>query len=117
MPSGSLSRQPLPSLGGVGGGLGWSFLLNISNARARAFYEQQGVTDAAPAFELSQPKGEALIMQCRHCLRYALGYCVKHGGRKPDWHEPLHLRLGDGRVFRLEFDCKHCQMNVYAGDV
>ena len=91
--------------------------LNISNARARAFYEQQGVTDAAPAFELSQPKGEALIMQCRHCLRYALGYCVKHGGRKPDWHEPLHLRLGDGRVFRLEFDCKHCQMNVYAGDV
>jgi putative protease len=22
--------------------------------------------------------------------------------------------LGDGRRFRLEFDCKHCQMNVYA---
>ena len=113
-------RMALPSFGGGGGGFPLPFGedgrgLNISNARARAFYEQQGLTDAAPAFELSQPKGEALIMQCRHCLRYALGYCVKHGGRKPDWHEPLHLRLGDGREFRLEFDCKHCQMNVYAG--
>ena len=27
---------------------------------------------------------------------------------------PLSLRLADGRRFRLEFDCKHCQMNVYA---
>jgi putative protease len=55
-------------------------------------------------------------MQCRHCLRYALGCCVKHGGRRPEWKEPLSLRLGDGRMFRLEFDCKQCQMNVYAAD-
>ena len=54
------------------------------------------------------------IMQCRHCLRYALGYCIKHGGKRPTWREPLSLRLGDGRLFRLEFDCKNCQMNVYA---
>lgn len=54
------------------------------------------------------------LMQCRHCLRYSLGYCVKHGGRKPEWKEPLVLRLGDGRRFRLEFDCRNCQMNLYA---
>ena len=30
------------------------------------------------------------------------------------WKEPLSLVLGDGRRFRLEFDCTHCQMNVYA---
>ena len=53
-------------------------------------------------------------MQCRHCLQYAMGYCVKHGGQKPTYKYPLYLRLGDGRRFRLEFDCKHCQMNVYA---
>ena len=41
-------------------------------------------------------------------------YCVKHGGRKPTWREPLTLRLGDGREFRLEFDCRQCQMNIYA---
>jgi putative protease len=53
-------------------------------------------------------------MQCRHCLRFALGFCVKHGGRKPEWREPLSLVLADGRRFPLEFDCQHCQMNVYA---
>lgn len=54
------------------------------------------------------------LMQCRHCLRYALGYCVKHGGKRPTWREPLTLQLGDGQRFRLEFDCRNCQMNVYA---
>ena len=54
------------------------------------------------------------LMECRHCLRFSLGYCVKHGGVPAPWHEPLYLRLGDGRLFRLQFDCKQCQMNVYA---
>ncbi len=59
--------------------------------------------------------GEAL-MHCRYCLRHELGYCVKHGGSKPTWREPLYLRLGDGRRFRLEFDCKRCEMKVYADE-
>ncbi|MBQ8656356.1 MAG: DUF3656 domain-containing protein [Prevotella sp.] len=53
------------------------------------------------------------LMQCRHCLRYALGYCTRRGGKRPTWREPLSLRLSDGRSFPLEFDCKHCQMNVW----
>ena len=57
-----------------------------------------------------------LLMQCRYCLRHELGYCIKYGGRRPQWHEPLTLRLGDGRRFQLEFDCRHCQMNVYGSD-
>ena len=89
------------------------YLYNIANAAARSFYERQGLQQPADAFELKEPK-EALLMQCRHCLRYALGYCAKHGGCKPEWHEPLFLRLGNGRQFRLEFDCRNCQMNVYA---
>ncbi len=52
------------------------------------------------------------LMQCRHCLRYALGFCVRHGGARPQWREPLYLRLSDGHRFRLEFDCHNCQMNV-----
>lgn len=92
-----------------------SYELNISNRLARAFYAEQGLSDVVPAFELSHQRN-ALLMQCRHCLRYALGACVKHGGKKPQWHEPLYLRLGDGRRFRLDFDCRNCQMNVYATD-
>ena len=84
---------------------------NVANGEARVFYERQGI-EAADALELREPQ-HALLMQCRHCLRYSLGYCVKRGGRRPQWKEPLCLELGDGRRFRLEFDCQHCQMNVY----
>ena len=84
---------------------------NVANGEARAFYERQGI-EAADALELREPQ-HALLMQCRHCLRFSLGYCVKRGGRRPQWKEPLCLELGDGRRFRLEFDCQHCQMNVY----
>ena len=84
-------------------------LYNIANLQASRFYGQP----APSAYEL-RPQPGALIMQCRHCLRYALGGCVRHGGRRPAWREPLALRLGDGRLFPLEFDCVNCQMNVYA---
>ena len=84
------------------------YLYNIANRLACDFY---GVKEPS-AYELRG--GQGPIMQCRHCLRYAMGYCAKHGGRHPEWREPLSLRLADGRCFRLEFDCKHCQMNVYA---
>ena len=86
----------------------YPYLYNIANRKAADFYH----ADALTAYELRG--GDGPLMQCRHCLRYALGHCVKHGGQRPTWKEPLSLRLGDGRMFRLEFDCKNCQMNVYA---
>jgi len=85
-----------------------AFMYNISNRLSQQFYGSTSTT----AFELRG--GDGPIMQCRHCIRYSLGYCVKHGGRRPEWREPLSLVLGDGRRFRLEFDCSNCQMNVYA---
>ena len=91
------------------------YLYNIANHRAKAFYIQAGLHQPSPAFEIESPK-RALLMQCRHCLRFALGYCVKHGGKRPQWHEPLYLRLSDGKRFKLEFDCNKCQMNIYAED-
>ena len=88
------------------------YLYNIANRLSCEFY---GV-DAPTAYELRG--GDGPIMQCRHCLRYALGRCRKNPADRStvEWREPLFLRLGDGRRFRLEFDCKHCQMNVYAED-
>ena len=92
------------------------YLYNAANREARRFYAAQGVAGAtsfeAPAGQ-SRPSGEVLLMQCRHCIRYSLGCCVKHGGQRPRWREPLFLVSADGRRFRLEFDCTKCQMNVY----
>lgn len=87
---------------------------NISNSASRRFYEQRGDAPLLTALEVDRKNFNLPLMQCRHCLRFSSGYCVKHGGREPEWKEPLSLRLGDGRVFPLEFDCKNCQMNVLA---
>ena len=87
---------------------------NIANQQSLDFYRQQGLRHPTKTYELQPLNDESQIMQCRHCIRYALGGCVKHGGRLLNWKEPVSLRLGDGRCFRLEFDCRHCQMNVYA---
>lgn len=88
----------------------FEYLHNAANEKARQFYAGLGLDINEKAFE--QGNEGNLLMQCRHCIRYTLGYCVRNGGKRPEWKEPLSLRLADGRSFQLEFDCKNCQMNV-----
>lgn len=114
-PSGTLAWQPEYRK--------FTYLYNIANTLAESFYQREGLSNVAAAYEVSQGADEGakrndsvLVMQCRHCLRYSLGHCVKRGGKQPTWKEPLYLRLGDGRRFRLEFKCDECQMNIYAGE-
>jgi len=91
--------------------LKYPYLYNAANQAARDFYRSQGIADAT-SLE-THPVGHPMLMQCRHCLRYSLGYCRKQGRGELPWREPLYLRLPDSRRFRLEFDCRNCQMNVY----
>lgn len=88
-------------------------LANVSNKSARAYYESVGVHDAIEAYE-TKPTQKTPLMTCRHCLRFALGHCIKHGGTQPTWHEPLFLSLPDGQRFSVKFDCRNCQMEIYA---
>lgn len=87
------------------------YLYNISNSIARKFYNESGLESSDSAFEVSTQTGK-ILMQCRHCLRYSFGVCSK-SGVKPSWREPLYLVSSDGRRFRLEFDCRKCQMNIF----
>lgn len=99
----------------------YPYIYNISNHAASSFYESQGLKRQEQSFEQQTAGGKSghttdrkpLIMQCRHCLRYSLGYCMRRGGKKAPWREPVRLRLGDGREFDLEFRCDECQMNVF----
>ena len=59
-------------------------------------------------YELTHDE-EVPVMICHHCIRRQLGACLKEGGRRQD----LCLRLGNGKLFRLEFDCKNCLMKIY----
>ncbi len=93
----------------------YPYLFNVANHDARAFYEAHGMSGLEPALETAEPK-RSVVMQCRYCIRHELGFCVRRGGKKPEWREPLTLRLGDGRGFRLDFRCDECQMNLLPAD-
>lgn len=90
-----------------------TYLGNVMNAQARTFYADHGVRKIDDAFEKVQPE-QATVMFCRHCIRYALGLCPKHGKspNAPQVNEPLSLRSADGRRFTLKFDCAHCIMEI-----
>ena len=98
----------------------YPYIYNVSNHLSRRFYALHGLEQIDEALETRSAAGKRqnakpdLLMQCRHCLRFSLGYCVKHGGKQPTWKEPLYLCLGDGQRFRLQFNCNECQMNLYA---
>lgn len=63
--------------------------------------------------EQEETEGASPLMTCRFCLRHAWGQCLKdRKSSNSKWREPLYLVLGDGRRFRLEFDCKKCEMYV-----
>jgi putative protease len=88
-----------------------TYLANVANRRAQEFYQARGAEKVAPAFELSAPQGSTLMF-CRHCLRYAMGWCPRQGGAKSPFREPYTLVSADGRRFALNFDCKQCIMTV-----
>lgn len=86
-----------------------TYLGNVSNSMARAFYARHAVESIEPAFELKH-RPDSVIMFCRHCLRYAIGECPRQKAGAPA--PKLALRSADGREFPLEFDCARCQMLV-----
>lgn len=96
-------------------GVQLTYLANVMNRRAEAFYTSLGAVVSEPAYEKKEPK-DAVLMFCKHCLRFSMGWCPKNGGRRSPFREPYYLVSGDGRRFRLEFDCKQCQMKVYADE-
>lgn len=100
-PAGHFSMYPMP------------YMYNIANRLAEEFYKEEGLKTIRPAFELQKPQSP-LIMQCRYCLRYEIGQCKKRSNPDTLLKDPLRIRLGDGRTFRLEFNCAHCMMNIYA---
>lgn len=90
-----------------------TYLGNVMNAQAVSFYAGHGVASIAPAFERA-PAEKVVLMFCKHCLRYSMGWCPVHQRERSPYREPYYLVSTDGKRFRLEFDCKNCQMKVNA---
>ena len=87
-----------------------TYLGNVSNSKAKAFYLNHQVKDVAPAFELSPPK-DVPLMFTKHCLRYSMGWCPVYQKERSPYQEPYYLLYKETRL-KLQFDCKACRMLV-----
>ncbi len=86
-----------------------SYLGNVYNDLARAFYAKHGVSVIDDAFECGNERGEVSLMITKHCLRYSFNRCPKQvKGIRPD---PMVLMQGKEKM-TLRFDCKRCEMHV-----
>ena len=93
-----------------------TYLANVYNKKARAFYEKHGVKMIAAAYEANQELDEVPVMITKHCLRFSHGMCPKEakgviGVQGTVTAEPMTLINGNDR-FTLKFDCKACEMHV-----
>ncbi|HQT25723.1 MAG TPA: DUF3656 domain-containing protein, partial [Burkholderiales bacterium] len=93
-----------------------SYLANVYNARARAFYEKHGVKLIDAAYEAHEEKGEVSLMITKHCLRFSFNLCPKQargiqGVQGQVRAEPMILANGDDKL-TLKFDCRACEMHV-----
>ncbi|MDH4216241.1 MAG: U32 family peptidase [Gallionella sp.] len=93
-----------------------TYLANVYNKAARAFYEKRGVKLIEAAYEAHENAGDVPLMIARHCIRYSLSLCPKQargviGVQGKVRAEPLMLVNGSEKL-RLEFDCRKCEMHV-----
>ena len=87
-----------------------TYLGNVSNSLAEAFYRQHGVERVEKAFELS-PRAGVPLMFTKHCLRYSMGWCPVHQKGQSPYKEPYYLRYKD-TLLRLRFRCDECRMEI-----
>ena len=93
-----------------------SYLANVYNEKARAFYHKHGVQLIAAAYESHEEPGEVSLMITKHCLRFSFNLCPKQakgvqGVQGQVRAEPMTLVSG-AETYTLKFDCKPCEMHV-----
>jgi putative protease len=93
-----------------------TYLANVYNQQAHAFYVKHGVRIVEAAYESHQELGEVSLMITKHCVRWSLSLCPKQakgvtGVQGTIRAEPLTMASG-GDTLTLRFDCKPCEMHV-----
>ena len=80
---------------------------NVTNSLAERFYRRHGVEQIEPALEL-QPTTRERVMVASYCIRREIGECLKEGSKL---RGNLYIEHGAAH-YRLNFDCKQCQMTL-----
>jgi putative protease len=88
-----------------------TYLDNICNQKAKAFYQNHGVTDFTSLAKGVAGEMDAALMTTKYCIKAQLGICPKMKGKVQQLNEPLTLTDNTG-IYELEFDCARCEMIV-----
>ncbi|SEJ17828.1 putative protease [Azotobacter beijerinckii] len=91
-----------------------TFLANVYNEKARAFYHRYGVQLIDAAYEAHEETGDVPVMITKHCLRFSFNLCPKQAKGVQGVRtkvEPM-LLVHQDEVLTLTFDCKACEMHV-----
>ncbi len=100
-PSGAAIRHPKPYCELLDG------RANITNSLSKEFYSLCGFKHISDGYDLSGVPKDAILMECRYCLRNEIGECLQKGGN------PKKLFIeGAGDRFELLFSCKECRMRI-----
>jgi len=91
-----------------------TYMGNVLNAKARAFYQRHGVEMISPAAESGLDLTGQLVMTTKYCLRRELGLCSGPGSGSAA--EPMILEDEDGREYEVHFRCGRCGMEVFFGE-
>jgi putative protease len=97
-----------------------TYLANVYNQQAAAFYAKHGVKLVGAAYESHEELGDVSLMITKHCVRWSLSLCPKQakgvqGVQGTVRAEPLVLTSAGpngGEKLLLRFDCKPCEMHV-----
>jgi putative protease len=89
-----------------------SYLDNIANQKALAFYMRHGVKRVHQSGLKVKDVADCVLMTCKYCIRAQLRMCPKMaGGKVTEIVEPLVLVDNTGE-YQLGFDCDCCEMTV-----
>lgn len=91
-----------------------SYLSNVMNSASKKIYFDLGVKEIDGAFEKKEPKGNVVLMQCKYCIKFQLGFCPKQlqNNYLNTLKEPFILEHQKIKL-QLEFDCQACVMKVF----
>ena len=81
------------------------FRANVHNKFAKRFYEKCNCQITETSLERGLSVKDKPLMTTKHCLKYAFNLCKK----------PINLYLIDekNQHYKLKFDCKNCQMQIF----
>lgn len=88
---------------------------NITNRKAAEFYQRHCAIVDEWGLDKSHKYENKALMTTKYCLRYELGACLLHKCNNtvaPEYLGELFLE-NNGKRFRLQFDCKQCQMQLF----